>query len=121
MFENPIFENYITNYMEDTQHKINDTIGFEQFKTIFWSKSVPNFIIDLLGYLTGQPDKVTSLFDDINDIYSQRTKEDLNRFVNKNPFNLADKEKQLLTDKFAIQTPDEFQQEEAMNEHLNEI
>lgn len=54
LFENPIFENYVTNYVEETQQALNDSVSFEQFKTIFWENGFPNIMIDFLGYLTGQ-------------------------------------------------------------------
>ena len=38
---NPIFENYITSYMEETQSEIQATIDFDQFRAIPWRKGVP--------------------------------------------------------------------------------
>ena len=60
IFDNPIFENYFTQYMEETQHDINEVIDFDQFKTIFWKHGVPQFIIDVLSYITGLEEKFMS-------------------------------------------------------------
>lgn len=93
MFENPIFENYLTNYMEETQSKINNAITFDQFKTIFWEKGFPNFIIEFLCCLTGQREKVFKFCEEIQDLITQKTRDDLNKFIVKNPFNLQDEDR----------------------------
>ena len=48
----PVIENYITSYMEDTQVQINDYIHFDQFKTIQWERGLPLLMVDFLKYLT---------------------------------------------------------------------
>ncbi len=48
IFDNPIFEYFISTYVENTQEQQNDYITFEQFKTIVWKNGMPQFIIDLL-------------------------------------------------------------------------
>ena len=54
IFDNPIFERHISNYMEETQIEINNHVNFEQFKTIVWKEGVPKFILDFLSYISGQ-------------------------------------------------------------------
>lgn len=41
MFKNPVFEHYITMYMENTQSDINESLNLEQFKAIFWENGLP--------------------------------------------------------------------------------
>lgn len=104
MFDNPMFENYVTNYMEETQSKINDSITFEQFKTIQWEKGVPYFIIDFLGYMTGHKDMVEKYFEDVTDIIHGKATEDLNRFISKNPFNMKENDKKTFNEIYTKQS-----------------
>lgn len=71
IFQNPIFERHISNYMEETQIEINNSINFEQFKTIVWKEGVPNFILDFLGYISGQNSEVVALFKSTQSILQQ--------------------------------------------------
>ena len=77
MFENPIFEHYITTYMEETQDEINETISFEQFKTITWDHGFPCFIIEFLGYITGQPSAASNLIEELCPLIHGAIKHDL--------------------------------------------
>ena len=71
IFDNPIFENYFTQYMEETQHDINEVIDFDQFKTIFWKHGVPQFIIDVLSYITGLEEKIYECFEKTLPMFKQ--------------------------------------------------
>lgn len=62
IFDNPIFEEYVTNYCEGTQKPLNEYITLDQFMTIKWKFGVPLFFIDLLSTITSQSDLVKSLF-----------------------------------------------------------
>jgi len=53
LFTNPIFECFISSYIEETQKAINEYVSLDQFKKQNWNRGLPNFAIDLLGYLTG--------------------------------------------------------------------
>ena len=64
LFENPIFENYITEYIEETQNDLTGSIDFEKFKQISWKQMVPNFILDFLGYITGLPAEIRSIMNE---------------------------------------------------------
>jgi hypothetical protein len=41
IFKNPIFEEFITYYMGETQSLIEESIKFEQFQLINWKNGVP--------------------------------------------------------------------------------
>lgn len=63
IFDNPILENFVTSYMEETQETLNDCITFEQFKGITWTNGMPCFILDLLAYLTGCSKEILEVFE----------------------------------------------------------
>ena len=52
----------MSQYMEDTQFEINDTVTLEQFRSIVWKKGIPSFLVDLFKYLTGMDDELTTMF-----------------------------------------------------------
>lgn len=64
LFKNPIFEHYFTSYMEQTQKDLNEYITLDQFKSIAWTKGLPVLIIEIMGYLTGEPDETYKFFED---------------------------------------------------------
>ena len=51
IFNNPIFENYMTSYMEDTQGALAEHLTIDTFKTIKWQRTVPAIVLDMLEYL----------------------------------------------------------------------
>jgi len=53
LFKNPIFEHYVTQYMENTQSDINESLNLEQFKAIFWENGLPQLIIEIMCHITG--------------------------------------------------------------------
>lgn len=63
IFDNPILENFLTSYMEETQEALNDCITFEQFKSISWTNGMPGFVVDLLIYLTDCSEEIMAVFD----------------------------------------------------------
>ena len=48
--------------MEDTQLEINDVVTLEQFRSIVWKKGIPSFMVDLLKYVTGLDEELTTMF-----------------------------------------------------------
>jgi len=62
LFQNPLFEEYLSNYFEGTQKALNEYITLDQFLTIKWKAGVPQFFIHLLSTLTGQPELVRTFF-----------------------------------------------------------
>lgn len=63
---NPVFENYISEYMETTQHDINENISFNQFVTIPWPKGLPGYIIEFIVQLVGNKREVLNYFQRIS-------------------------------------------------------
>ena len=41
LFQNPLFEEYLSNYFEGTQKPLNEYITLDQFLTIKWKAGVP--------------------------------------------------------------------------------
>ena len=76
MFDNPIIENYITQYMEETQDSINNSITFDQFKCIEWSIGIPNFVIDLMILLTGCPQEIKDVYNQLRPFLLKISEED---------------------------------------------
>jgi hypothetical protein len=62
LFKNPIFEEFFTKYMDETQHLISEAIGADQFQTINWRNGVPNLMIELLSEMTGAPEIIEDYF-----------------------------------------------------------
>lgn len=77
IFDNPIFEYFISTYLENTQEQQNDYITFEQFKTIVWKNGMPQFIIDLLQYITSFHEEITDMFHSAKKLYQKVSIEEL--------------------------------------------
>ena len=77
IFDNPIFEYFISTYVESTQDQLNDYITFEQFKTIVWKNGMPQFIIDLLQYITSFHEDIAEMFDSAKKQYQKVSMEEL--------------------------------------------
>ena len=76
IFDNPILENFITSYMEETQDTLNEYITFEQFKSIVWTNGMPAFILDLLIYLTDCPEEIFGVFDILKSNLQKQSQDD---------------------------------------------
>ena len=59
---NPIFENYLSQYVEDTQKDLNEYINFNQFVTIPWTHGIPAYIIEFVVQLVGNKQEVHNYF-----------------------------------------------------------
>lgn len=57
--------------MEDTQLEINDVVTLEQFRSIVWKKGIPSFMVDLLKYVTGLDEELTTMFNNSKQAYNQ--------------------------------------------------
>lgn len=62
--------------MEETQDEINDYITFDQFKAVWWKYGIPQFMVDLLKYLTGQPDQIDAILSGAGEAIKSVTKVD---------------------------------------------
>ena len=49
----PIFENYINEYMESTQSEVNENVNLGQFTTLKWAEGYPKYLMYILGEITG--------------------------------------------------------------------
>lgn len=58
----PIWENYISEYLENTQSDLNEHITFNQFLTIPWRYGLPQYIIEFVVQLVGNREAVTKYF-----------------------------------------------------------
>ena len=56
--DDPIMENFLTYYMEETQNGLQGLVSFEQFKLIHFTMGIPYIIIDFLGYISGEKDQI---------------------------------------------------------------
>ena len=66
LFKNPIFENYVTQYMESTQKDTNEHINMDQFKSIVWQNGMPALIIEIMCYLTGEREETTAFYESVH-------------------------------------------------------
>ena len=71
IYQNPLFEQHLSQYMEDTQLEINDVVTLEQFRSIVWKKGIPSFMVDLLKYVTGLDEELTTMFSNSKQAYNQ--------------------------------------------------
>jgi hypothetical protein len=58
----PIWESYISEYLENTQSDLNEHITFNQFLTIPWRYGLPQYIIEFVVQLVGNREAVTKYF-----------------------------------------------------------
>lgn len=77
IFDNPLFEHYVTSYMEETQETAAEYVAFDQFKNIAWRNGVPCFLFDFLSHLTGLADEVYSFFGQRRLLFLRAAREDL--------------------------------------------
>lgn len=61
----PIFENFITSYMEKTQRPINNTINLSQFMTLEWTHGFPEMMILLFSEILGNQQASSAYFKSI--------------------------------------------------------
>lgn len=64
LFDNPIFENYMTSYIEETQSEIQGAVTFEQFRSINFKWGIPHVMVDFLIYMSGQPKIILQIVGD---------------------------------------------------------
>lgn len=64
LFDNPIFENYMTSYIEETQGEIQGAVNFEQFRSINFKYGIPHVMVDFLVYMSGQPRVIQQIVGD---------------------------------------------------------
>lgn len=67
IFKNPIFEEFITYYMDQNQALVDETVKFDQFQLINWKFGAPQLLIDALGNITNEPVLITQYFQQIKD------------------------------------------------------
>ena len=75
----PVLENYLTEYMETTQHQINESISLQQFMTIQWAQGLPSYLIAFISQVVGNTHATATYFNTISKGLCQLTNNDLDR------------------------------------------
>lgn len=77
IFQNPVFENYVTAYMEDTQNLLSEHLTIETFKTIKWRRTIPAIVLDMLEYLCDASAGIEKIVQSVKGDYENAQEEDL--------------------------------------------
>ena len=89
LFENPILENFMTQYLEETQDQINDYISQDYFKSIIWQLGLPYFVIDLMIYLTGCDQEIKDVLNQVKPQLQKISQEDYESTLQSQAQNLS--------------------------------
>lgn len=77
----PIWESYLSEYLETTQSDLNEHITFNQFLTISWRYGLPQYVIEFVSQLVGNRDAVKQYFQRIFKGVQTLTNQDAERVL----------------------------------------